>query len=356
MAYAAKSFDIDLLSEENVKKYVLPKYNLQTADICQIKFKNTEKQRAVYKVTYGNNCYCLKKVYYDESDLLFVYSAVEWFYRNEIRVPRILPACDGNRFVNYNNMFFILTPWIQGEKCDYDRTEHIIYSIENLGRMHVSVENFVPIKGSRVKEKKDSIYRSHEKHFFHLLNCSNYAFKEKDKFSDFFLKNFEKNILLARTSVDIAHSINNKNLHRCLCHLDYVNKNIILSPNNDIWVIDFDKCAIDYRVHDIGYFLRRLLRRKNTNWDATLAAEILEYYDKFIPLNLDEYRYILSYLSFPQKFWKISRDYYKNINKCNKKSFQKILKSSVEDIDNQSEFVYLFGKHIESKFGKDLIY
>ncbi|MBY6763035.1 CotS family spore coat protein, partial [Clostridium botulinum] len=60
MAYAAKSFDIDLLSEENVKKYVLPKYNLQTADICQIKFKNTEKQRAVYKVTYGNNCYCLK--------------------------------------------------------------------------------------------------------------------------------------------------------------------------------------------------------------------------------------------------------------------------------------------------------
>lgn len=56
-----------------------------------------------------------KKVYYDESDLLFVYSAVEWFYRNGIRVPRILPACDGNRFVNYNNMFFILTPWIQGE-------------------------------------------------------------------------------------------------------------------------------------------------------------------------------------------------------------------------------------------------
>ncbi len=154
MAYAAKSFDIDLLSEENVKKYVLPEYNLQTADICQIKFKNTEKQRAVYKVTYGNNCYCLKKVYYDEADLLFVYSAVEWFYRNGIRVPRILPACDGNRFVNYNNMFFILTPWIQGEKCDYDRTEHIIYSIENLGRMHVSVENFVPIKGSRVKEKK----------------------------------------------------------------------------------------------------------------------------------------------------------------------------------------------------------
>lgn len=102
--------------------------------------------------------------------------------------------------------------------------------------------------------------------------------------------------------------------------------------------------------------MRRLLRRKNTNWDATLAAEILEYYDKFIPLNLDEYKYILSYLSFPQKFWKISRDYYKNINKCNKKSFQKILKSSVEDIDNQSEFVYLFGKHIESRFGKNLIY
>lgn len=108
-------------------------------------------------------------------------------------------------------------------------------------------------------------------------------------------------------------------------------------------------------MHDIGYFLRRLLRRKNTNWNTKLTIEVLECYDKFIPLNLDEYRYILSYLSFPQKFWKISKDYYKNINKCNKKSFQKILKSSVEYVDNQCKFVYLFGKHIESKFGQNLI-
>lgn len=355
MAYDSKSYNINLLSEENVKKYVLPEYNLKTAEISQIKFKNTEKQRAVYKVCYGNNVYCLKKVYYEKEDLLFVYSSIEWFYRNGIKVPRILPSVNGNRFVEYSNMLFILTPWIEGDKCDYDKKEHIIYSIENLGKMHVSVENFIPIKGSNAKEKGDNIYNSYQKHFFQLLNSSNYAFNENDKFSKVFLQYFEKNMLLAKTSVNIAHSIKNENLYKCLCHLDYVNKNIILDNNDQIWVIDFDKCAIDYRVHDISYFLRRLLRRTNTNWDAKLTAEVLEAYDRFIPLNMDEYKYILSYLCFPQKFWKISKDYYKNINKCNKKSFEKILKKSVENIDNQSEFVYLFGKHIESKFGQKLI-
>ena len=48
-----------------------------------IKFKDTEKQRAVYKIDYIDKSYCLKKVYYNEAELLFVYSAMEWLYRNE---------------------------------------------------------------------------------------------------------------------------------------------------------------------------------------------------------------------------------------------------------------------------------
>ena len=36
----------------------------KTAEISIIKFKDTDKQRAVYKIDFKEKSYCLKKVYY----------------------------------------------------------------------------------------------------------------------------------------------------------------------------------------------------------------------------------------------------------------------------------------------------
>lgn len=350
MSYPAKKYNIDLLSEENVKKYVLPYYNLDNAQISRIKFKDTDKQRAVYKVDYQDESYCLKKVYFGEDDLLFVYSAVEWLYRNNIKAPRILATKDRGRFVEYDKMLFILTPWIIGEKCSYDNRDHIIASMENLAKMHKSSTNFSPIKGSKNRVDFSNIYISFEKHFKQILSCSNLAFKYGDKFSKLFLQYFETNIMLAEISVQISSTINYENLTSSLCHLDYVNKNIIFDDDKNLWVIDFDKCSMDYCAHDISYCLRRFLKRSNTNWQLDIGLDSLESYEKNFPLNLDDYKYIISYLAFPQKFWKISRDYYNNIKKCNHNSFFYLLKKACDRSDSQLDFIINFGKYIEEIF------
>ncbi|KAA8672932.1 CotS family spore coat protein [Clostridium sp. HV4-5-A1G] len=341
---------MDLLSEENVKKYVLPQYNMVNADISRIKFKDTDKQRAVYKINYLNKSYCLKKVYFDESNLLFVYSAIEWLFRHDIRVPRILPTIHRERFVNYKEMLFIMTPWITGSKCDYDNNKHLLHAISNLSKMHSVSKNFVPIDGSTQRVNFENIYISFQKHLNQLLNCSNLAFKYNDKFSALFLQNFEINFILAKISARISSTIDYKNLSTCLCHLDYVNKNIIFDEEDNIWVIDFDKCSMDYCAHDISYFLRRFLKRTTTNWRLDSTISCLELYEKIFPLTLDDYKYIISYLSFPQKFWKISRDYYNNILKCNHNSFFYLLKKASSNCINQLEFTIEFGKYVEKKF------
>ncbi|OAA92473.1 CotS family spore coat protein [Clostridium coskatii] len=340
---------MDLLSEKTVKKYVLPYYNMNDASIDRIKFKNTDKQRAVYKISHLNKNYCLKKVYFDEANLLFVYSAIEWLFRNNIRVPRILPTIYGGRYVKYNEMLFMLTPWITGTKCNYNIKDHLLVSISNLAKMHKVSKNFTPIKGSIERINFEKTYISFEKHFKQLLNCSNLAVKYKDKFSQLFLQYFEINLILAQMSSRISSSINYDNLNTCLCHLDYVNKNIIFDDNNKIWIIDFDKCSIDYCAHDISYFLRRFLKRNSTNWQLDITLECLNLYEKTFSLTLDDYKYIISYLAFPQKFWKISRDYYKNISKCNHNSFYYLLKKCSNNI-NQFKFIISLGKYVEKKF------
>ncbi|QAA31739.1 CotS family spore coat protein [Clostridium manihotivorum] len=327
------------LSEANVAKHVLPFYNLKEASIEQIKLKNTDKQRAVYKVDHNKNTYCLKKVYYTEPDLLFVYSAMEWLYRNGINVPRFLPTINKSRYVNYNDMLFVLTPWVEGEKCDYDNIDNIVETSKYLAKMHHCAKNFIPIPGSKIKKGYDDLYISINKHFQKLLICSNAAYLHKDKFSKIFLNSFDKNIELAKFALEVASTINKDNLTTSLCHGDYVNKNIIFDNLGQIWVIDFDKCSYDYIAHDISYYLRRLLKRDNTKWDAEIAINCIKNYSSINNLTIDDIKYILVYLSFPQKFWRISKDYYNNIKKCNKNSFCNLLEKTVQKTEYQMNFI-----------------
>ncbi len=330
------------LSPEIIQRYVLPKFNLQNAEISIIKFKDTDKQRAVYRINYKNSSYCLKKVYYELDDLLYVYSAIEWLYRNKIRVPKLLPTIDNNRFVRFNNMLFILTPWIEGEKCSFDNIKHIEISIKKLAQIHSISRKFKPILGSSLKEGFDNHYISTLKHFQDLLKSSNDSFRYKDKFSKKFISEFDLNFKLAKLSLDLANKINPAYLSRSLCHGDYVNKNILIPHDNDPWIIDFDKCKMDYCARDLSYFLRRLLRRDNTKWNLNLSLKILETYNDVTPLTNADIYYIVSYICFPQKYWKISRDYFKNVNKCNKNSFLTLINSAT----SKSKYQYNFAVNI----------
>lgn len=350
MPESAKLYNINLLSEENVKKFVLPYYDLQESKVTAIKFKDTDKQRAVYKVEHKNKQYCLKKVYFGKEDLLFIYSAIEWLYRNNINVPRILPNKYNGRFINYKDMLFILTPWIDGEKCDYDSYLHLHKACTTLALMHNKCNNFSPIEGSINKRGCNNLYESISKHFHQLLINSNLAFKYGDYFSKLYLKNFEKGIYLGKQSIEALSKVNIENLNISLCHMDYVNKNLIFDDSSNIWIIDFDKCRMDYTIHDLSYYFRRLLKRDNTNWNIDTALICLESYEKIRPLNLDEYNYLLGYLAFPQRYWKLSRDYYRNIKKCNKKAFREILIKSYNNFDSQIKFIEEFKEYIKDKF------
>lgn len=342
------------LSPEIIKQNVLPYYNLQNSKISVVKFKDTDKQRAVYRIDSNNKSYCLKKVYYNIYDLLYVYSALEWLYRHNIRVPKLLPTVANNRFVCYNNMLFILTPWIEGEKCNFDNLNHIIISVKRLSSIHSISQNFHPIWGSSLKEGYEDYYISTLKHFQDLLQASNEAFKHKDAFSRQFISNFDINIRLAKISLDIANNIKPSELSKSLCHGDYVNKNLIFPKDLDPWIIDFDKCKMDYCAKDLAYFMRRLLKRENTKWDVDLALSILDTYNKTLNLTASDLRYLISYICFPQKYWRISRDYYKNIYKCNKSAFFTLLSNSISKTDYQYAFSLNIIDSVQKKFNINL--
>ncbi|WP_297517491.1 CotS family spore coat protein [uncultured Clostridium sp.] len=329
--------------------YVLPEYQIKDATIEQIKIKNTEKHRAVYKVSNATESYCLKKIYFDEKKLLFMYSAMQWLHKYGFNVPILMKTKTGSRFVKTNNFIFILTPWVPGGKCDFDNLEHLTLAAKNLALVHKATVNFIPIKGCHEKKGYDNLYISISKHFNKLLACYNLANKKKDRFSKIFLEHFDDNIELAKFALEISSSIDFDNLSKSLCHGDYVNKNLLVDIDN-IYMIDFDKCSYDYSMSDLSYFLRRLLKRSDTNWDFKIAKNIIMSYNSKKALTVDDLKYLMVYLSFPQKYWRTSRDYFASISKCNKKSSRDSLLSTVAKTPNQRLMVEQFKVFFSEEF------
>lgn len=346
----------EFLSLDEIKSKVLANYNLIVYDIENIKFKDTEKQRAVYKVVTNKGTKCLKKVYYNIDELLFIYSVIEWFNARGILCPRFLPSKNGLKFILYNDNLFVLTDWIDGRKCDYDSIDDIKAIARNLGYMHKFSKGFFPIEGSKLRiSDKDYLY-SYNKHFLQLLELSNTAFRIKDKFSKLFLEMFDYNIEKARESIYLLSQVDfNKDIgdsvsRYAICHLDYVNKNIIFTQDNDIYVIDFDRTMIDMPVHDICVFLKRILKREKTSWDFNVFLSAIESYEKIRKLSYNEYILLYSMLMFPQKYWKVSRDYFKNIKECNKEAFISILKKIYNQQESHDIFCSKMKNYIYEKF------
>lgn len=344
---------------EEIRENILSKYPYKISDIIPVKFKDTDKQRAVYRVESDRGTKCLKKVYYDENNLLFVYSAIEWLYRHGIDVPHLLPTSSGGRYVNYKNNLFILCDWIDGRKCDYDLPEDICAASENLGKIHKISCGFKPIEKSFMRIEDPDWYKTFNKRFLNLCQYYNAALRYNDEFSSIYLQNFDYFFSRARHSVYLLNKIDAEVLsaplkYNTLCHLDYVNKNLIVAGSGKLYVIDFDKCRIDIPVHDLGTFLKRILKRKTTSWDFTILTMTLEHYQKERELSITELIALYAYLEFPQKYWKISRDYYNNRDVCSKSMFISMLGKNCQQMDDHNEFCDKFQDYIDKKYNLSL--
>ncbi len=101
--------------------------------------------------------------------------------------------------------------------------------------------------------------------------------------------------------------------------------------------------------------MRRLLKRENTNWNVNLALSIIKNYNDIFKLTPSDLRYLLAYICFPQKYWRISRDYYRNISKCNKTAFLTLLKNTTSKSDAQYNFALELLTKIKNEFNILLI-
>ena len=64
---------------------------------------------------------------------------------------------------------------------------------------------------------------------------------------------------------------------------------------------------------DLYHFLRKVLEK--SDWDAALGKALLQAYEAYLPVDIEEKEILCCLLLYPEKYWK-QLNYYYNSNKA----------------------------------------
>lgn len=304
-----KQKDREILSDYNLDLELFNLMGLDITDIVPI--------RNVFRISTQKGMFSLKRVIYENDEMNFIMSTVEHLRQNGFQnVMEYVGKDDGSLFYEYDGEKYYLTKWIDGRELDYLNPIDLQSAARLLSQMHEASKGFNPqnvpasrnLLGMWPRNFKERILEMKEMKFRALLRRGREDFDRI--FLDFVDMSLEDGNTALKLLADSPYEVlvDKAKEEKGFIHHDYAHHNLIQSFDSKLYVLDFDYCAIDIRIHDLGSLIIRNM--KKTGWDIDRALYIIECYDKESPVSSEELKVLVPFFLFPQDFWQISRQYY----------------------------------------------
>ncbi len=228
---------------------------------------------------------------------------------------------------------YILKTYVEGRECDVRDMEECKRAVGELAAFH---------NVSLIEEALTDVSVPHyacrefDKHNRELRRVRKYL-KERGQKTDFELALVHSYDYFFNLALQITEELRfyqdiNEKYH--ICHGDYQYHNIVISEN-EMHIINFEKCLYDSPVRDLYLFMRKLLEK--SGWSEHIGFELVKAYEKVRPMEKEEYLQLYYRLAYPEKFWKIVNFYY-NSGKAwiPGKNMEKLGKVTEQEKDKQA--------------------
>jgi len=337
--------DREILSDYNLDLELINMMGLEVVDI--VPYRN------VFRIITQKGMYSLKRVIYSKEEMDFIMSAIEHLKKNGFKnMMEYVRKEDGSIFYEYDGEKYYLTEWVDGRELDYLNPIDLESATHLLTQFHKASQGFEPtvipdsrnLLGKWPENFRERIYEMNEMKFRALLKRGRTEFdKIYLEFVDMCLEDARRALKLL-TDSPYEELVYKAKEEKGFIHHDYAHHNLLQSFDGKLYILDFDYCAVDIRIHDLGSLIIRNM--KKTGWDIDKALYIIELYDKEIPISNDELKVLVPFFLFPQDFWQISRQYYIERKDWGDRDYLDKMNTKSQYTISRREFIEEFEKRI----------
>lgn len=324
-------------------------------DYYGLNIKAIEKIKNVFKISDGENCYCLKLIKYEWGHFLFILKAMEHLQNNGFQfVPSIKKTLDGSEYIKFDKYYAYLNPWINARMCSYDNPIDVKTAAAKLAELHIKSRGFTVTEEMKPRIgwlKWAQVYKTR----IDEINNFGERINEKVEKTDFdwtYLGMMDEEIIRGNKAIedlmqnDYIQIMSKEVEKRGFCHHDYAHHNVLIDENSKLFIIDFDYCILDSHLHDLASLMIR--RMKNGSWDIENAREVLDAYSSVYRIHQEEIPLIAAFMEFPQEYWQVGIQYYWERQNWGEEFFNNKLSKIKEDRLERQEFVE---ELLEYKYG-----
>jgi CotS family spore coat protein len=315
-----------------------------------MEISHARRHRKVWQLDTSAGPKYLKQTGLLPADLRFILEVSEHLKRHSFpQISRFLLTRSGEPFALIQDKIYVVTDWFFGTELDFRILMDVKQAAAFLAAFHICSRGFEPSQAGYRTVWLDWPEKL-ENRLKELVEFRKNAWAEKETsaFSRLFLRYFEPfyrqaNLSYQRFLASPYPQVARETAKmRCFCHHDYSGRNLIRTYDNHLILVDFDYCLRDIRVHDLINLLIRNL--KHNNWETGLSRFILSEYHRVYPLTPEELEVIHVLICWPQDFWQVGLQYYREKLPWPERRFLKKLERKIDQRFHKSKFLTEFPK------------
>lgn len=210
---------------------------------------------------------------------------------------------------------FLMKNWYNGEECNARKQEQAVAAVKNLAGLHNALTGFVTSEEALPGVTQTGLKEMFEKRTRELRRVRGFI-RDKHRKGNFetvyinvFPRFYEKaeHALKQAEQEKFSGLLAKAGAEGRVCHGSYTHHNLLMTERGCA-TVNFEKACVGVQIADFYLFFRKLMEK--TEWNQAIALELIEAYTSVREVSAEEWSYFFLLLSYPEKFWKITNNYY----------------------------------------------
>ncbi|MDR7073667.1 spore coat protein YsxE [Fictibacillus barbaricus] len=304
-----------------------------------------ERHGRVMKVITKRGTFALKEAEMSEDERNWFTHVIQRL--SEIGFHQVVPLYPtkfGDYTVQLGSKTYYLMPWFASDDRNEKGKEEIL--LDQIGRIHALTLKEQDFSNEVVEHSYQFLMNRWENRQFEMERFTEEA-EQKTYMSPFELTYLSHFHQIMRMTEEAKRRLKDwydtcqreKRYRSVLCHGKVSRNHLIFNPTGEGHLLNFEKAVLDTPVRDLAVYFRRAVHQRE--WSKEHGKQLLDIYEKHVPLLNEERGLFISYLSYPEPVFNAVDLYYHKRNQLSQIELVHRLEKRIRAMKNIRDFCEL---------------